>query len=100
MADPPVEQLKGYEELRRSYHVIGDFRSKFLGSLPLVSGTRVFLLLNDAFTDPGKLKFVQPIVYLIGLVGFVLSLGLFFFELCGIRKCHALMEAGRRMECC
>jgi hypothetical protein len=99
VADMSNEQLKGYEELCRSYHAIDSFRSQLLGFLPLVSGGGVFLLLNEAFTDSAKLKVAQPLFYPIGLFGFVTSLGLFFFELYGIRKCHALIEAGTRMEC-
>jgi hypothetical protein len=56
-------------------------------------------LLNEAFTDPAKLKVTQSLLYPLGLFGFVTSLGRFFFELYGISKCHALMEAGTRMEC-
>lgn len=33
-----------------------------------------------------------------GLFGFAVTLGLFLFEIYGIRKCHALIDAGKKFE--
>jgi len=40
-------------------------------------------------------SFLKPL----GIFGFVITLGLCFYEIYGIRKCHALIEAGKRLEC-
>jgi hypothetical protein len=59
------EELKVYDQLCISYRAIDDFRAKLLGFLPLVSGSGIFLLLNDAFTDATRThlapQFLRPI---------------------------------------
>lgn len=94
------EQLKGYEQLCASYHAIDDFRSKLLGLLPIVSGSGIFLLLTEALakTPLKDVAAARQFLYPIGLFGFVVALGLFCYELYGILKCHALINAGREME--
>jgi hypothetical protein len=100
MADDAVEiKLKIYAELCTSYRAIDDFRSKLLGFLPLVSGSGAFLLLNEALTNDAKRKIALQYLEPIGWFGFVVTLGLFFYEIYGIRKCHALIEAGKQLEC-
>ena len=99
MADSADVKLKVYEELCTSYRAIDDFRSKLLGFLPLVSGSGAFLLLNESLTDDAKPKVALLSVAPIGWFGFVVTIGLFFYEIYGIRKCHALIDAGRRLEC-
>jgi hypothetical protein len=86
--------LKVYDQLCQSYRAIDDFRAKLLGFLPLASAGGVFLLLNNA----EKIEFAKPFLRPLGLFGFVITLGLFFYEIYGIRKCHALINAGRRIE--
>ena len=34
----------------------------------------------------------------VGVFGFVITLGLFAYEIYGIKKCHALIDAGKRLE--
>ena len=87
--------LKIYDQLCQSYRAIDDFRAKLLGFLPLASAGGVFLLLNN----PEKIDFAKPFLKPLGLFGFVVTLGLFFYEIYGIRKCHSLINAGRRIEC-
>jgi len=94
MASPQDEQLKVYEQLCNSYRAIDDFRSKLLGFLPLATGTGVFLLI----TDPEKIKFMQGLFQPIGAFGFIITLGLFFYELYGIKKCTYLIRAGKALE--
>jgi hypothetical protein len=91
-------ELKVYDQLCISYRAIDDFRAKLLGFLPLVSGSGAFLLLSDALTNPPKAHISEQFLRPIGLFGFVVTLGLFTYELYGIRKCHALIEAGRSLE--
>ena len=83
-----------YAQICTSYHAIDDFRAKLLALLPFATGAGIFLLLNkDAVT--GELKrFFGPI----GLFGFAITLGLFVYEIYGIRKCHALIVSGKQIE--
>ena len=94
MASPQDELLKVYEQLCNSYRAIDDFRAKLLGFLPLATGTGVFLLI----TDRTKIDFIQPLFLPIGLFGFAITLGLFFYELYGIKKCTHLIKAGKEIE--
>ena len=89
---------KVYDQLCQSYRAIDDFRAKLLGFLPLASAGGAFLLLNDVLVNPEKSKFARAFVEPLGLFGFVITLGLFFYEIYGIRKCHALIEAGKQLE--
>ena|SRR2546422_5200647 len=94
MATLQDEQVKIYEQLCNSYRAIDDFRAKLLGFLPLATGTGVFLLV----TDRAKICFIQPLFRPIGFFGFVITLGLFFYELYGIKKCDHLIRAGKVLE--
>jgi hypothetical protein len=94
MASPQDELLKVYEQLCNSYRAIDDFRAKLLGFLPLATGTGVFLLVNDQ----AKIKLIHSIFRPIGAFGFIITLGLFFYELYGIKKCTHLIRAGIELE--
>jgi hypothetical protein len=83
-----------YDQICTSYHAIDDFRAKLLALLPFATGAGIFLLLNkDAVTND-----LRPFFGPIGLFGFVITLGLFAYEIYGIRKCHALIVAGMQIE--
>lgn len=90
--------IKVYDQLCQSYRAIDDFRAKLLGFLPLASAGGAFLLLNDVLVNPEKSQFAKPFLEPLGLFGFVITLGLYFYEIYGIRKCHALIEAGKQLE--
>ena len=83
-----------YRELCSSYRAIDDFRTKLLGFLPLATGTGLFFLV----TDKAKLDVARTYLGPIGVFGFVITLGLFFYEFYGIKKCGALIRAGRVLE--
>lgn len=83
-----------YKELCSSYRAIDDFRTKLLGFLPLATGAGIFFLV----TDRTKIDFVQPYFLPIGAFGFVITLGLFFYEFYGIKKCTYLIRAGMELE--
>jgi hypothetical protein len=88
------EELKVvYQEVCSSFHAIADFRAKLLGFLPLASGAGIFLLLNRSLTD-GTEQYLLPI----GVFGFAVTLGLFFYELRGIQKCNSLVTGGKNIE--
>jgi hypothetical protein len=92
MSDPREEKLKAYEQLCMSYRAIDDFRAKLLALLPFATGTGIFLLLNNL---PDSQK---GVLLPIGLSGFAVTLGLLSYELYGIKKCAALIEAGKQIE--
>lgn len=84
-----------YGQLCESYRAIDDFRTKLLGFLPFATGAGVFLLLGDAAKRTSEATvFFAPI----GLFGFVITAGLYAFELFGIKKCHFLIETGKHLE--
>lgn len=88
------EELKlVYQEICNSFRAIADFRAKLLGFLPLVSGTGIFLLLDRNITGAS-----QQYLLLIGVFGFVVTLGLYFYELRGIQKCNSLVAGGKNIE--
>ena len=91
---------KVYDQLCQTYRAIDDFRAKLLGFLPLASAGGAFLLLNDIFTDPVKSKAVQPMLKPLGHFGLIVTFGLYFYEIYGIRRCHALIETGKELERC
>jgi hypothetical protein len=95
--------LEGYKLLCSSYHAIDDFRAKLLGLLPLATGAGIFFLLEKSPWDKLKDRPALPpetenFFVAVGCFGFVITLGLFAYELYGIRKCASLIEAGKRME--
>jgi len=84
-----------YQQVCSSHNAIADFRAKLLGFLPLASGTGIFLLLNNNVTTNGVAKqYIWPV----GIFGFVVTLGLFFYELRGIQQCNRLIAVGERIE--
>ena len=90
----PENLMTAYRELCSSYRAIDDFRTKLLGFLPLATGAGIFFLV----TDKEKINFVQPYFVPIGIFGFVITLGLFFYEFYGIKKCTHLIWAGIELE--
>lgn len=82
-----------YAQLCSSYLAIDQFRGMLLGLLPLASGAGIFLLIRepDKPIDP---LLLPPI----GAFGFVIALGLFIFEIYGIRRCTHLIVLGKHLE--
>ena len=94
MSDRKDQNLRCvYNELCSSYRAIDDFRAKLLALLPLATGTGIFLLISKDFPT-GAEKFLEPI----GLFGFAITLGLFAYEIHGIKKCDELIKAGKQIE--
>ena len=99
MADEKPTSLRtAYQEVCKSYQAIADFRAKLLGLLPLASGAGIFLLLNNVVVDPAKLNSAANYLLPIGIFGFVVTLGLFFYELRGIQRCNGLITVGKKIE--
>jgi hypothetical protein len=82
-----------YEQLCESYRAIDDFRGKLLGFLPLASGAGIFLLIRE----PGK-DIAPALLTSIGVFGFVITFGLFVFEIYGTKKCTELINVGKELE--
>jgi len=93
------EVLKlAYQEVCASYHAIDSFRGTLLGLLPLASGAGILLLVNNGQVDTSKTTVAMQYAAPIGIFGFVVALGLFFYELNGIRRCNQLITDGQRLE--
>src|SRR5947199_1536195 len=83
-----------YSELCVSYRAIDDFRTKLLGFLPLATGAGLFLLVSDK----AKMEFAREFFRPMGFFGFIITLGLFSYELYGIKKCGRLIRVGKLLE--
>jgi hypothetical protein len=85
-----------YQELSKSLQVIDDFRARLLALLPLSSGAGIFLLLRTSDDgNGGNPEYLGAI----GVIGALISLGLYFFELREMIVCSHLLNVGRRLEC-
>ncbi|SRR6266571_890312 len=85
-----------YDAVCEAFHRIEEFRGKLLALLPLASGTGIFLLLNKDL-HPAH-DGVRAYLVAAGLLGFLVTLGLFIYELRGIQRCIVLIDAGKRLE--
>jgi hypothetical protein len=79
-----------YAEVCKSHEAITDLRIKLLGLLPLAAGTGLFLMLKE--------QDLKAYLGAIGLFGFAVTLGLFFYELRGMKECLQLRTYGERLE--
>ncbi len=94
-----------YQAICTSYNAINDWRAKLLGFLPLASGAGIFFLLNSSFTTvttQGKSTTITtPLTqYLlpIGIVGALVTFGLFIYDIRAIQLRTSLVEAGKAIE--
>src|SRR5262245_21925751 len=94
MDQQPENVRTVYRELCASYRAIDDFRMKLMGLLPLVSGGGIFLLI----ADEEKMSFAQQFFLPVGAFGFLVALGLFCYELYGVKRCHGLIDLGTELE--
>lgn len=92
---PNDNLLNVYQQLCNSYQEIDSFRAQLLGRLPLATGAGIFLLYATNGDLPQETKNFLPAI---GLFGFVVTLGLFAYEIYGIKKCHALILGGKQLE--
>lgn len=87
-----------YQTICNSYSAINDWRAKLLGFLPLASGAGIFFLLNNSFTAGGKSTAITPYLLPIGIVGAVITFGLFVYDIRAIQVRRSLIEAGKEIE--
>jgi len=85
-----VSARLAYQEVCKSYQAIVDFRAKLLGFLPLASGVGAYAVLSKE--TPPAWEWVA------GLFGFMVTLGLFLYELRGLQRAAALEQVGRELE--
>jgi hypothetical protein len=91
---PERESLTtAYNTACELYQRIDDFRAKLLGFLPLVSGTGIFLLLNESNSNGNN-----PYLLAVGLFGFAVTLGLLLYELRGVQRCIRLINIAASLE--
>jgi hypothetical protein len=91
---PSPETLRmEYGEVCKSHSSITEFRAKLLALLPIASGSGIFLLLTKR-SEPIDTTYL----YAIGLFGFLITLGLFIYELRGIQHCKRLQQLASRLE--
>jgi hypothetical protein len=99
MPNDENENLRtAYKELCTSYRAIDDFRAKLLGFLPLATGTGIFLFLEKGKDINYREGGATHLLTAIGIFGFLITLGLLFYEVYGIKKCCALIQAGKQLE--
>jgi hypothetical protein len=87
---------KIYEECSNGYHKVDDFRSKLLGFLPLASGIAILGTLYNI--EPDGDRFLTTHHFVIGIFGFIVTLGLHIYELKGIEKCTQFIKLGKWIE--
>jgi hypothetical protein len=91
---PSDETLRmEYVEVCKSHSSITEFRAKLLALLPIASGSGIFLLLTKR-SEPIDTTYL----HLIGLFGFLVTLGLFIYELRGIQHCKRLNQLASHLE--
>jgi hypothetical protein len=89
---PSPTTLSVYEQTCQSYRSIDDFRAKLLGFLPIASAGGLFLVVQARPENDNQVLIAT------GLFGIIITLGLLTYEIYGIKRCHLLIESGRRLE--
>ena len=92
------DTVKVYNELCTSYRAIDDFRAKLLGLIPLVTGTGISFLFEKLQPGQDIPIEMKSLLAAIGVFGILITLGLFSYEIFGIKKCAALIKAGQDLE--
>ena len=92
---PETDSIKTYyQQACNWYHRIDDFRAKLLGLLPLISGGGIFLLLQDPISS----GIDNYDLLAIGLFGFLITIGLLFYELRGVQRCIRITNIAKDIE--
>jgi hypothetical protein len=94
MSASPYDNVNGvYQQLCDSYRAVDDIRMKLLSLLPLATGAGILVL-----SDGGKTTPTTGVSAAVGVFGLVVTTGLLSYELHGIKKCAALIDAGKLIE--
>ncbi|HYT42315.1 MAG TPA: hypothetical protein VEP90_08205, partial [Methylomirabilota bacterium] len=84
-----------------SYRAIDDLRMRVFGFLPLVSGVGIFFLLNNSVigtSSRGQPTSFAQFLLPIGLIGAIVTLGLFFYDIRAIQLRSSLVKTGKKIE--
>ena len=90
--------IKVYDQLCQSYRAIDDFRAKLLGFIPLVTGAGISFLFEKIPNIQDISVETKSLLAAVGVFGTLITLGLFSYEIFGIKKCAALIKAGQDLE--
>jgi hypothetical protein len=93
-ADAQQNYTTAYSQVCTTYHSIDEFRAKLLGFLPVVSGVGALALVNDV----AGLQASPEFLIFAGVFGALITIGLFLYEVRGIRHCTFLIDRGRELE--
>lgn len=84
-----------YREVCQNHRTVTEFRGKLLALLPVVSGAGIYLLVPKTSNANG----IDPIYMVaIGILGILVTIGLFLHEIRSIGECGDLIKVGRKLE--
>jgi hypothetical protein len=84
-----------YKEVCESLRTVTDFRGKLLALLPVISGVGIYGLVPK---EKLQEQVARPYLTAIGILGVLVTIGLFLYELRGIDHCRNLIKVGRCLE--
>src|SRR5437763_2009149 len=90
-----------YQEVCNSYRALDDLRMRVLGFLPLVSGVGIFFLLNNSVigtSSRGQSTSFAQFLLPLGLIGAIVTVGLFFYDLRAMQLRRSLVTTGYEIE--
>ena len=91
-----------YTQVCESYRAIDDFRMKLLGLLRVAAGAGVLVASAAArwtsVRQGSDLRRIQQVLAAVAIFGIAITVGLFAYELHGIKKCGRLIKTGARIE--
>ncbi len=82
-----------YNAICTSYHALEDLRMRFLGFLPLASSAGIFYLVSTT-----NIQIANSAYIAIGIVGAIITIGLYCYELRALQMSHELREVGANIE--
>ncbi len=82
-----------YNAVCASYHALEDLRMRFLGFLPLASSAGIFYLVSST-----NIQIANSAYIAIGIVGAIITIGLYCYELRALQMSHELREVGADIE--
>jgi hypothetical protein len=94
VADNRPDLLAVYKEICSRHDGIETFRAQLLALLPIASGAGIFLLVGRDAPNQQVLPYLLPV----GVLGALITLGLFIYELGGFHTCHSLRMCAEVLE--
>ena len=93
---PSNEALQAaYQQVCTSYHNVEDFRSRLLGLIP---GVTAGSFIATIASNPEKSHALTNLVFPFGILGALVVLGLFFYEIENLRRATMLSIRGQWLE--